>query len=37
MRDMAEPAVDRVEIKMVGKSGQISLGKKYTGKTSSRT
>lgn len=30
---MVEPAVDRVEIKVVGKSGQISLGKKYTGKT----
>ncbi len=33
MKDMAEPAVEHVEIKMVGKSGQISLGKKYTGKT----
>ena len=33
MSDMAEPAVEHVEIKIVGKSGQISLGKKYTGKT----
>ena len=29
----AEPQPDRVEIKVVGKSGQISLGKKYAGKT----
>ena len=33
MKTTAEPAVDRVEINVVGKSGQISLGKKYTGKT----
>ncbi len=26
-------AVDRVELKVVGKSGQISLGKSYAGKT----
>ena len=28
-----ETAADRVEIKVVGKSGQISLGKSYAGKT----
>jgi hypothetical protein len=29
----AERAADQVEIKVVGKSGQISLGKRYAGKT----
>lgn len=29
----SETAADRVEIKVVGKSGQISLGKSYAGKT----
>jgi hypothetical protein len=29
----AERAADQVEIKVVGKSGQISLGKSYAGKT----
>ena len=29
----ALPAADPVEIKVVGKSGQISLGKHYAGKT----
>lgn len=28
----AEPCAERVEIKVVGKSGQISLGKSYAGK-----
>jgi len=28
-----ETSADRVEIKVVGKSGQISLGKSYAGKT----
>lgn len=28
-----EDVADRVEIKVVGKSGQISLGKSYAGKT----
>ena len=28
-----ESAPDQVEIKVVGKSGQISLGKRYAGKT----
>ena len=31
--DTAENVADRVEIKVVGKSGQISLGKSYAGKT----
>jgi hypothetical protein len=29
----AERAADQVEIKVVGKSGQISLGKSYAGRT----
>jgi len=29
----SENAADQVEIKVVGKSGQISLGKRYAGKT----
>jgi hypothetical protein len=29
----AESGADQVEIKVVGKSGQISLGKSYAGKT----
>ena len=33
MKTSAEPQRDSVEIKVVGKSGQISLGKKYAGKT----
>ena len=33
MSDIGEPVIEHVEIKIVGKSGQISLGKKYTGKT----
>ena len=32
MTSSAEPAADLVEIKVVGKSGQISLGKRYAGK-----
>ena len=32
MKDRLE-ATDRAEIKIVGKSGQISLGKRYAGKT----
>lgn len=32
MNDL-EDVIDRVEIKIVGKSGQISLGKRYAGKT----
>jgi hypothetical protein len=31
--DTPEMTADRVEIKVVGKSGQISLGKSYAGKT----
>lgn len=31
--NISEPVVDQVEIKVVGKSGQISLGKSYAGKT----
>lgn len=31
--DTMEPPADQVEIKVVGKSGQISLGKSYAGKT----
>ena len=31
--DSLENAPDQVEIKVVGKSGQISLGKSYAGKT----
>jgi hypothetical protein len=30
---MPESSADRVELKVVGKSGQISLGKSYAGKT----
>ncbi len=33
MTSRAEPLVEHVEIKVVGKSGQISLGKRYAGKT----
>lgn len=33
MKQTAEAITDAVEIKVVGKSGQISLGKKYAGKT----
>jgi hypothetical protein len=33
MHDATEPAVQEVEIKVVGKSGQISLGKRFAGKT----
>jgi hypothetical protein len=33
MKPEAEAVADVVEIKVVGKSGQISLGKKYAGKT----
>ena len=33
MKQAAAVLDDRVEIKVVGKSGQISLGKKYAGKT----
>ncbi len=33
MKDLAESSVLDVEIKVVGKSGQISLGKRYAGKT----
>lgn len=31
--DAPDPAADQIEIKVVGKSGQISLGKSYAGKT----
>jgi hypothetical protein len=33
MKDPAVAQADRVEIKVVGKSGQISLGKRFAGKT----
>jgi hypothetical protein len=33
MKRFAEAPADRVEIKVVGKSGQISLGKRFAGKT----
>lgn len=33
MKSTAEAVADSVEIKVVGKSGQISLGKRYAGKT----
>src|SRR5437899_2260109 len=33
MRETAAAAVQDVEIKVVGKSGQISLGKRFAGKT----
>ncbi len=33
MKETAAAVDDRVEIKVVGKSGQISLGKSYAGKT----
>jgi hypothetical protein len=33
MKRTAEAVGERVEIKVVGKSGQISLGKRYAGKT----
>lgn len=32
MKDVAEPGAEHFEIKVVGKSGQISLGKRYAGK-----
>jgi hypothetical protein len=32
-REIPKPALHRNEIKSVGKSGQISLGKRYAGKT----
>ncbi len=33
MKQIAETPAQDVEIKVVGKSGQISLGKRYAGKT----
>lgn len=33
MKELAESASGDFEIKVVGKSGQISLGKRYAGKT----
>ena len=33
MKEVAEAPVQDVEIKVVGKSGQISLGKRFAGKT----
>lgn len=33
MTSSSEAHADRVEIKVVGKSGQISLGKRFAGKT----
>ena len=33
MKETAESSVQDVEIKVVGKSGQISLGKRFAGKT----
>ena len=33
MNKMVEPDVESIGVKVVGKSGQISLGKKYAGKT----
>ena len=33
MKELVEAAVQDVEIKVVGKSGQISLGKRFAGKT----
>lgn len=33
MKEQSETAVQDVEIKVVGKSGQISLGKRFAGKT----
>lgn len=33
MKETAEAALRDVEIKVVGKSGQISLGKRFAGKT----
>lgn len=33
MKSDVATAPDRIEIKVVGKSGQISLGKRYAGKT----
>ena len=33
MKEAAVAHADRVEIKVVGKSGQISLGKRFAGKT----
>jgi hypothetical protein len=33
MKDMAESPVQSIEVKVVGKSGQISLGKRFAGKT----
>lgn len=33
MKDTAEATAPEIEIKVVGKSGQISLGKRFAGKT----
>jgi|SRR5206468_2609847 len=33
MKQAADPAIESTEIKVVGRSGQISLGKRYAGKT----
>jgi hypothetical protein len=33
MNEVADVAVESTEIKVVGKSGQISLGKRFAGKT----
>ena len=33
MKTVAEEATENIEIKVVGKSGQISLGKRFAGKT----
>lgn len=33
MKDLAESVAADVEIKVVGKSGQLSLGKRFAGKT----
>ncbi len=33
MKHTAAPVADDIEVKVVGKSGQISLGKRYAGKT----
>jgi len=33
MKTVAEGTVENIEIKVVGKSGQISLGKRFAGKT----
>src|SRR5437870_7480089 len=33
MKQAPDPSAERVEIKVVGKSGQISLGKRFAGQT----